>query len=88
MSAFAVIPLDDPWPLEEPGCEPAEMDDEAPLELDDETWDALLPDDDYESHPEYGDFWTDGDDEGCSAVGEDGARPCATGSPGTAPRAA
>ena len=36
-----------------------ECDDESLLELDDEYWEALLPDDDYEVLPEPGDFWTD-----------------------------
>lgn len=36
-----------------------ECDDEALLELNDEYWEALLPDDDYEVLPERGDFWTD-----------------------------
>jgi hypothetical protein len=36
-----------------------ECDDEALLELDDEYWEALLLDDDYEVLPEEGDFWTD-----------------------------
>lgn len=43
-------------PLPEP-----EIDDRWPLEFDDETWDALVPDDDYEPQPEYGDFWTEQD---------------------------
>jgi hypothetical protein len=38
-----------------------EIDDDSPLELDDEHWDALQPDDDYEPHPEPGDFWPDQD---------------------------
>lgn len=38
-----------------------ECDDETLLELNDEYWDALLPDDDYESLPDQGDFWTDQD---------------------------
>lgn len=37
-----------------------EIDDDAPLELDDEYWEAFIPDDDYEPWPEFGDFWTDG----------------------------
>jgi len=36
-----------------------ECDDESLLELDDEYWEALIPDDDYEVLPEPGDFWTD-----------------------------
>jgi hypothetical protein len=51
--------IDSDWPEEEPGCpDPEELDDDSPLELDDESWDALIPDDDYEPLPEYGDFWT------------------------------
>lgn len=38
-----------------------ECDDETLLELNDEYWDALIPDDDYEPLPERGDFWIDGD---------------------------
>jgi hypothetical protein len=36
-----------------------ELDGDAALHLDDEYWEALLPEDDYEPFPEYGDFWTD-----------------------------
>lgn len=36
-----------------------EVDDETLLEFDDEYWDALLPDDDYEALPDERDFWTD-----------------------------
>jgi hypothetical protein len=32
-----------------------------PAELDDDAWEALIPDDDYEPLPEYGDFWTEQD---------------------------
>lgn len=38
-----------------------EVDDDTLLELDEEYWEALLPDDDYEPTPEEGDFWTDQD---------------------------
>ena len=38
-----------------------EVDDDTLLELDEEYWEALLPDDDYEPLPEQGDFWTDQD---------------------------
>lgn len=38
-----------------------EVDDETLLELDEEYWEALIPDDDYEPTPEEGDFWTDQD---------------------------
>jgi hypothetical protein len=57
--------IDTTWPQEEPEYrpQPAEIDDDAPLELDSDYWDALLPDDDYEPWPEYGDFWPDQDDE-------------------------
>jgi hypothetical protein len=53
--------IDSQWPQEEPGSRPdqEEIDDDSPLELDDDYWDALIPDDDYEPLPEYGDFWTD-----------------------------
>ena len=40
---------------------PREIDDSWPLEIDDEDLDALIPDDDYEPLPEYGDFWTERD---------------------------
>jgi hypothetical protein len=52
--------IDSDWPEEEPAFrpDPQELDDDSPLELDDEFWDALVPDDDYEPLPEYGDFWT------------------------------
>ena len=36
-----------------------ECDDESLLELDDEYWEALILDDDYEVMPEEGDFWFD-----------------------------
>lgn len=63
MVSLTCSTIDTTWPLEEPqrGPEPEEIDDDAPLELDDDYWDALLPDDDYEPFPEYGDFWTDVD---------------------------
>lgn len=38
---------------------PQEIDDDYPLELDAEYWDALIPEDEYEPLPEFGDFWTD-----------------------------
>jgi hypothetical protein len=38
-----------------------ECDDDSLLELDDEYWEALLLDDDYEVQPERGDFWIDRD---------------------------
>jgi len=38
-------------------------DDELPFDLDDDRWDALLPDDEpYERQPELGDFWIEADD--------------------------
>ncbi len=40
---------------------PREIDDSWPLEIDDQDLDALIPDDDYEPLPEYGDFWPDRD---------------------------
>jgi len=48
----------------EPGSRvfPDEIDDDLPFEFDAAYWDALLPDDDYEPHPEPGDFWIDDDD--------------------------
>ena len=39
--------------------EATEFDDDSTLEISDELCDALTPDDDYESLPEAGDFWTD-----------------------------
>jgi hypothetical protein len=38
----------------------AEVEASAP-DIDDECWDVLVPDDDYEPIPEPGDFWTDQD---------------------------
>jgi len=65
MHALTCSTIDSTWPLEEPADRPDldEIDDDAPLELDSDYWDALLPDDDYEPLPEYGDFWIDDDDE-------------------------
>ena len=40
---------------------PEELDDDRSLELDDEYWEALLLDDDYEPQPDDGDFWIDQD---------------------------
>jgi hypothetical protein len=53
--------IDSHWPPEEPAYrpQPQEIDDDTPLELDDEYWEALAPDDDYEPFPEQGDFWTE-----------------------------
>ena len=36
-----------------------EFEDDMGVELDDECWDALAPEDDYEPLPEPGDFWTE-----------------------------
>ncbi|MCC6491955.1 MAG: hypothetical protein IT424_02920 [Pirellulales bacterium] len=53
--------IDADWPPEEPAFrpQPQELDGDSPLELDDEYWEALTPDDDYEPYPQYGDFWPD-----------------------------
>ena len=40
---------------------PHEIDDDCPRELGEEPWDALIPEDDYEPLPEYGDFWPERD---------------------------
>jgi hypothetical protein len=40
---------------------PSEAPPEAPRQIDDECWDALLLDDDYEPPPEPGDFWIEPD---------------------------
>jgi hypothetical protein len=45
----------DDWDDDPPDLD--ELDDDSPLDLDDECWDALLPDDDYEPRPDPGDFW-------------------------------
>jgi hypothetical protein len=44
---------------EDPDFDLDELDGHAAIQLDDEYWEALLPEDDYEPLPEYGDFWTD-----------------------------
>jgi hypothetical protein len=44
-------------PTPAPGI--GEIDEDAVRKLDEDLRDALLPDDDYEPLPEYGDFWTD-----------------------------
>ena len=44
-----------------PGRSEPEIDSDFPVEIDDDAWDAFLPDDDYEPLPEYGDFWTEQD---------------------------
>ena len=54
----------DAWPADDSDDgrpDPDELDDDGALELDDEYWDALLLDDDYEPHPEPGDVWPDQD---------------------------
>lgn len=63
MRSLTLATVDSDWPLEEPPFHdgPDEIDDDVPLELDDEYWEALSPDDDYEPLPEPGDFWTDAD---------------------------
>jgi hypothetical protein len=65
MPALTCSIIDSEWPLEEPtyGSDPEEIDDDAPFEFDAEYWDALLPDNDYEPLPEYGDFWPPDDAE-------------------------
>ena len=41
---------------------PPDLDDDTPLELDDDSWDAFLPDDDeLDPAPEPGDFWMEFD---------------------------
>jgi hypothetical protein len=47
-------------PLEGPEDEPDDGDEVMP-ELADEDWEALVPDDDYEPLPDYGDFWIESD---------------------------
>ncbi len=61
MNALVCSTIDSEWPQEEPRYVPdmQEIDDDSPLELDEDYWDALLPDDDYEPSPEHGDFWTE-----------------------------
>lgn len=67
-SAASAATIDSHWPPEEPFGRPGvppELDDddsELELELADDFWDALAPDDDYEPSPEPGDFWTEQDD--------------------------
>ena len=51
------------WPEDDPDGsrpDPEEIDDDWAWQFK-EYWDALLPDDDYEPHPEPGDFWPDQD---------------------------
>lgn len=55
------VELDDDVPLEDGApTEEAPVDDWA-IELDEDQWEALIPEDDYEPMPEYGDFWGDRD---------------------------
>jgi hypothetical protein len=61
MLTLALSTVDNHWPLEEPGFEPDDVDYDTPLEFDDEYWEALVPDDDYEPQPDYGDFWPEED---------------------------
>ena len=57
------------WPEDHPNGEPEvpksdvpdEFDDDWPLELGDDVFDALTPDDDYEPTPDPGDFWPEQD---------------------------
>lgn len=62
-----LLPFTEPIELDDAELEsilhPAfeECDDDVLLELDDEYWDALLPEDEYEVQPEEGDFWIDRD---------------------------
>lgn len=59
MRPLNLLPDEPPAPADDPDFEPDEIDDDWPLELDDEFWEALKPEDDYEPLPERGDFWTD-----------------------------
>ncbi|MBA3480301.1 MAG: hypothetical protein H0T51_00665 [Pirellulales bacterium] len=61
MRTLTLSAVDNQWPLEEPGLEPDDVDYDTPLEFDDEYWEALVPDDDYEPVPEDGDFWLEED---------------------------
>jgi hypothetical protein len=47
-------PLDDPDDIDE-------GDEQMPPAMNDDDWEALIPDDDYEPLPEYGDFWPETD---------------------------
>jgi hypothetical protein len=76
MRTLALSTVDNLWPLEEPGFEPDDIDGDTPLELDDEYWEALIPDDDYEPHPDPGDFWTDEPEEVGSSLREFVAHEC------------
>jgi hypothetical protein len=59
MRPHILLPNDPPPPADDFDFEPDEIDDDSPLEFDDEYWEALTPDHDYEPLPEHGDFWTD-----------------------------
>ena len=48
-------------PFDEPDDQEHEDDEELPPPLTDEDWEALVPDDDYEPLPEYGDCWRESD---------------------------
>jgi hypothetical protein len=48
-------------PAEIPDELPGEFDDDWPLELGDDVFDAFTLDDDYEPTPDPGDFWPDQD---------------------------
>ena len=61
MRTLTLSTVDNHWPLEEPGFEPDDVDYDTPLEFDDEYWEALVPDDDYEPQPDHGDFWPEED---------------------------
>lgn len=51
------VPLEDGAPLETGAPIEAAPADDWAIDLDEDQWDALIPDDDYEPMPEYGDFW-------------------------------
>ena len=53
------IDSSDTDPAEEDDFDLDELDADAALQLDDDYWEALLPENDYEPLPEYGDFWID-----------------------------
>ena len=61
MRPLNLLPDDRSAPPDDDDFMPDEFDDDVPLELEDESWEALTPDDDYEPQPEHGDFWTDDD---------------------------
>jgi hypothetical protein len=63
MRSLTLSTIDSDWPVEEPDYpdDAGELDDLIPWEFDNEYWDALLPDDDYEPLPDRNDFWTNDD---------------------------